>query len=156
MDINLIIEKQEQINKLMVKYENITKQMLDCPVDDILGYTEKRQTLSEIITELDKQISDECIDSPIISAAYKNKCARNELDESGMRVFDLRQKFNSIAFRVSGMEPQITERIIILKNDLMNKIKKNNSGQNAKAAKYAGAGLSGGKKPFFPENKKSI
>ena len=76
MDINLIIEKQEQINKLMVKYENITKQMLDCPVDDILGYTEKRQTLSEIITELDKQISDECIDSPIISAAYKNKCAR--------------------------------------------------------------------------------
>lgn len=46
MDINLIIEKQEQINKLMVKYENITKQMLDCPVDDILGYTEKRQTLS--------------------------------------------------------------------------------------------------------------
>ena len=156
MDINLIIEKQEQINKLMVKYENITKQMLDCPVDDILGYTEKRQTLSEIITELDKQISDECIDSPTISAAYKNKCARNELDESEMRVFDLRQKFNSIAFRVSGMEPQITESIIILKNDLMNKIKKNNSGQNAKAAKYAGAGLSGGKKFFFPENKKSI
>lgn len=36
----------------------------------------------------------------------------------------------------------------------MNKIKKNNSGQNAKAAKYAGAGLSGGKKFFFPENKK--
>lgn len=66
-----------------------------------------------------------------------------------MRVFDLRQKFNSIAFRVSGMEPQITERIIILKNDLMNKIKKNNSGQNAKAAKYAGAGLSGGKKFFI-------
>lgn len=132
MDINFIIEKQEQINKLMVKYENITKRMLDCPVDDILGYTEKRQTLSEIITELDKQISDECIDSPIISAAYKNKCARNELDESGMRVFDLRQKFNSIAFRVSGMEPQITERIIILKNDLMNKIKKNNSGQKRK------------------------
>ena len=25
MDINFIIEKQEQINKIMVKYENITK-----------------------------------------------------------------------------------------------------------------------------------
>ena len=52
------------------------------------------------------------------------------------------------------MEPQITERIIILKNDLMNKIKKNNSGQNAKAAKYAGAGLSGGKSFSFLKIKK--
>lgn len=156
MDIKVITEKQKQINELMIKYENITRKMIDCPVDDILGYTEKRQILSESISEIDNQIINMCNDSPLILAAYKNKCDRSELDIDTIKVFDLRQEFNSSAFRVSAMESQITERIVILKSDLMNKIKKNNLGQNAKAAKYAGAGISGGKNLFFPENKKSI
>lgn len=155
METDLIIERQKKINILMQKYEDLTRKLLDCPVDDILMLTEKRKRISEEITVHDTFIKNECTNNDELISAYKNNCEREMLPEEFVEVFDLRQQFNSMAFRVSALDPEIKERIELLKNELVDKIKKNNSGQNAKAAKYASVGMSSGK-IFIPENKKRI
>jgi len=88
--------------------------------------------------------------------AYSNMCDRSILSEDGKVIFDLRLKFKSIAVRIQEMEQEITERISIEKDKLLIKIKENNSGQNAKAAKFFTAGMTNGGNMFFPENKKRI
>ncbi|MCM1227778.1 MAG: hypothetical protein NC320_10235 [Clostridium sp.] len=156
MNTDLIKEIQVRINNLMKKYEDNTRKLLECPIDDVLILTENRQSISKEISKLDSQIKQECAENEKALNAYTNKCGRNELSEELQAVFDLRQEFNAIAFRVSEMDPEITERISIMRDELICKIKKNNSGQNAKAAKYAQVGMPTGDNLFFPENKKRI
>ena len=156
MDIEFVTENQKRINKLISQYEKITRKLLDCDVDDILILTEKRKGISQEITKLDNQIRNECSEIPKALEAYLNKCDRSELTDDLKQVFDLRQEFNGIAFGISSLDPEIIERINLIRDDLVIKIKKNNSGQNAKAAKYAKAGMSGGSNFFVPENKKLI
>lgn len=156
MNTDFITENQVRINNLMEKYEDCTRRLIECPVDDILILTEKRQSISEEISVLDAQIKTECEEAPEALNAYLNKCNRSELSEELTAVFDLRQEFNAIAFRVSSMDPEIKERIDILREELIEKIKKNNSGQSAKAAKYAQVGMPSNGNLFFPENKKKI
>lgn len=156
MDIEIVTGNQKRINKLISRYEEITRKLLDCEVDDILILTEKRKAISLEITKLDSQIKNELAESPEALAAYQNKCDRSELSDELKPVFDMRQEFNGIAFRISSMDPEIKERISLLRDELVVKIKKNNSGQNAKAAKYAKAGISSGNSFYVPENKKLI
>lgn len=156
MDIEIVVENQKRINALMSKYEEATRKMIDCPIDDILPLTEKRQSISKEVSKLDIQIKDECCNTPEALSAYKNKCVRDELADSFKQIFDLRQNFNAIAFAITSLEPEIRGRIMILRDELIDKIKENNSGQVAKAAKYVNAGLSGGENLFIPENKKMI
>lgn len=156
MNAGFITENQKRINSLMSRYEEITRKLLDCSIDDILILTEKRQSISSEITKLDNQIKNVCADSPEALSAYLNKCDRSELTEGLQEIFDLRQEFNGMAFRVAALDPEIKERINMLRDELVIKIKKNNSGQNAKAAKYAKAGAQTGSNFFVPENKKLI
>lgn len=156
MDIEFVTENQKRINKLISQYEKITRKLLDCDVDDILILTEKRKSISQEITKLDNQIRNECSETPKALEAYLNKCDRSELTDELKHIFDLRQEFNGIAFGISSMDPEIIERINLIRDDLVLKIKKNNSGQNAKAAKYAKTGISDGSNFFVPENKKLI
>ncbi len=156
MDIEIIIETQKRINILMSKYEEVTRKMLDCSVDDILPLTEKRQSIVNEVIVLDVQVKNECGENSEVLSAYKNKCIRDDLPDSFKQIFDLRQDLNAITFRINSLEPEIKGRIEIIRDDLLEKIKKNNSGQNAKASKYAGAAVSGGGNIFIPENKKTI
>lgn len=156
MDIEFVTETQKRINKLISRYEEITRKLLDCEVDDILILTEKRKGISQEITNFDNQIRNECAETPEALSAYLNKCDRGELSDELKQIFDLRQEFNGYAFRIQSMDPEIRERINLLRDDLVVKIKENNSGHNAKAAKYAKAGVSSGSDLFVPENKKLI
>lgn len=156
MNIVFVTENQKRINELIDRYEKETRKMLECPIDDILMLTEKRASIAEEITKLDNAVKAECADNPAALAAYTNKSDRSDLTGELTEIFDLRQEFNSIAFRVQSLDLQIKERITMIRDELIVKIKKNNAGQNAKAAKYAVAGLSDGGNAFIPENKKRI
>lgn len=156
MDTEFIKESQKKINSLMTDYECLTRDLLECDDDDILALTQKRQTIIEKILELDDKIKRNCSDNALALAAYLNKCERNGIPDYLLEIFDLRQEFNAMAFRVKNAEPEIIERISILRGEMMEKIKKNNSGQNAKAAKYAGVGMPSDKAVFISENKKQI
>lgn len=155
-NLKKIIDNQEKINELTEKYENCTRKLLSCSVDEIPGFVDKREVLLKKIGALDNEILDLCEENSQEYLAYKNICDRSELPDELKEVFDLRQQFNSSAARIQDMEPEIKERIAIERDRLLEKIKKNNSGQNAKAAKYFNAGLSQGKNIYFPENKKRI
>lgn len=155
-NIEKIVNYQKKINELMKKYEDITRKMLDCSFDDILAYTESRAEISRKADRLNSEILEVCEESSPEYEAYKHLCGRSELPDEIKEIFDLRLEFKSIAVRVQSMEPEITQRISIRKEKLLVKIKENNSGQNAKAAKFFNAGLSNGGKVFFPENKKTI
>ena len=156
MDIKKITQLQKRILNLMEKYEAVTRKLLDCETDDILMLTEKRKNIWYETSKLDEQVKIECGDDAQAISAYKNECDRGSLPQELFEVFDLRQQLNAIIFRVKALDPEINERIAIIRDNLIVKIKKNNSGQNAKAAKYANAARPTGKNVFFPENKKMI
>lgn len=151
-----IIEIQGKINDLMKKYEDYTRKLLVCDIDEISGYIGSRNMIIKKIDILNNEILEMCDKNSFEYLAYKNLCDRSELTDNLKEIFDLRQEFNGIAARVKSMDPEITERISIEKDKLLVKIKKNNTGQNAKAAKYFNAGLSQGSNIYFPENKKKI
>lgn len=155
-NLEKIIENQRRINDLMRKYEDSTRKLLVCTIDEISGYIEARDSLIKQIDILNNEVLNLCDENSSEYLAYKNFCDRSELPDETKEIFDLRQEFNGIAVRVKSMDPEITERISIEKDKLLVKIKKNNTGQNAKAAKYFNAGLSQGENIYFPENKKKI
>lgn len=156
MDIKNIVQLQKRMLKLMEKYEATTRKLLDCETDDILMLTEKRKNISAETAKLDEMARLECGDDEQALGAYTNKCDRGSLPEELFEVFDMRQQLNAVVFRVKTLDPEVTERISMIRDNLIVKIKKNNSGQNAKAAKYANAARPYGKNIFIPENKKLI
>lgn len=151
-----IIENQKKINEYMEKYEFHTQKLLNCDIDDIEGHVDARGEILSKIDFLHKKVLAECSENSDEYLAYMNKCNRNELTGECTEIFDLRQQFNGMSARVKSMEPQIVERIQIERDRIMKKIKENNSGQNAKAAKFFTAGLETGKNVYFPENKRQI
>lgn len=156
MNIETVLEAQQKINRLMNKYEEITKVLLDCDIDDILMQTQKRQNIIDEISYYDNMIKLECRDQPTALSAYQNKCKRDELSPDLVKIFDLRQELNAIAFRVKDMDQEIRERIIMIRDDLAAKIKEHNSGKDAVASKYAQVGMPSSDKLFIPKNKKMI
>ncbi|MGN1482013.1 hypothetical protein [Porcipelethomonas sp.] len=154
--VEKIIENQKKINSFMEKYEDYTRKLLGCSIDDITKYINAREELISKIDISNKEILSLCEENSFEYMAYKNLCGRGELPDTYTEIFDLRQNFNSILARVKSMEPEIIERITIEREKVLKKIKENNSGQNAKAAKFFNAGISSGQNMFFPENKKQI
>lgn len=155
-NINKIIHIQKILLVLIKKYENKTRQLLDCDIDEIPKLVNSRESILNRIGSLTREILKYCDRNSLECRAFENKCSRGELPEELTEIFDLRQEFNIYGARAHSMEPEIIERIKIIKDDLLIKIKENNSDVTAKAAKYYRSGLNQGKNFYFPENKKKI
>lgn len=155
-NIEKIIENQKKLLILIQKYEDKTRSLLECDIDEIESLVNARGSIIERIDELTNEILSICNDDSFEYFAFKNKCERDDLPDNIKEIFDLRQEFNSYAIRARNMDPEIIEKININRDSLLIKIKENNSGQTAKAAKYFSAGLSQGQNIYFPENKKKI
>ncbi|MGN0620315.1 MAG: hypothetical protein ACI4I9_00470 [Porcipelethomonas sp.] len=153
-----ITDYQAKINKLMLEYEGISRKLLECTIDEIPVLIKNREDLSVSITAMSDRINVLCSEDEtgMALSAYKNSCLRSELSDELKQIFDLRQEFNSIAFRIKNLNYEITGRIELEKNKLLEKIIENNNGQNAKAAKYLNGGMTTGKNIYFPKNKKLI
>ncbi len=157
-NIEEITVNQKQINDLMREYEDLSRKLLSCEVDDIMPVIQKRERISVIITGLSNKITELCSEDKTGNeiAAYKNSCLRSDLPEEMLPIFDLRQEFNSIAFRVKNIDAEATERIEYEKEKLIKKIKDNNNGQNAKASKFLNGGMTMGQDVYFPKKQKII
>ena len=155
-NIKKITHIQKILLVLIKKYENKTRQLLDCDIDKISVLVNSRGSILNRIEVLSKEILKYCDADSLEYQAFKNKCSRGELPEQLKEIFDLRQEFNIYGVRAHNMEQEIIERIQIKREELLEKIKENNSGATAKAAKYYNAGLNQGKNFYFPENKKRI
>ncbi len=156
MNTEFITESQKKINRLMSIYEETSQKLLDCSVDDIPLLMQKRQNIMEETAQLDHRIKLECSDEPEALSAYLNKCSREGLSDELAEIFELRQEFNAIGFRVKNLDPEIMQRFVAFRDEAMEEIKKNNSGHSAKAAKYGQLKMPDTKKVFIPENKKQI
>lgn len=155
-NLEKIVNNQKKINELMSKYEEITRKLIECEIDEILSLVDKRNDIALKISRLNNEILS-CFDENSVEyMAYKNTCSRDELSDELKIFFDLRQTFYKFAVQIQSMNPEITERIKIEKDKLLKKIKDNNSGQTAKAAKFYNAGFSQGDKLFFPKNNRRI
>lgn len=155
-NIEKIIENQKKLLILIQKYEDKTRLLLACDIDEIEDLVNSRESIINRIDELTKEIISLCSESSLEYLAFKNKCEREDLPENIKEIFDLRQEFNGYAMRAHNMDPEIIEKISINRDLLLKKIKENNAGQTAKAAKYFSAGLSQGQNIYFPENKRKI
>lgn len=155
-NIKKITDIQQKLIVLIKKFEEKSKQLLECDIDEIANLVNSRQSIIDRIIFLSNEIYKLCDEDSLQRLAFENKCDRSSLSEEEKEIFDLRQEFNIYAVRAHNMDSEIIGRIQIYKDKLLVKIKQNNSGVTAKAAKYYNAGLSQGKNLYFPENKRKI
>ncbi|MGN0613881.1 MAG: hypothetical protein ACI4JB_08280 [Porcipelethomonas sp.] len=151
-----IIEFQKKLLKLIQRYESAARSLLECDIDRIKFLVDEREEIIRKIDRVTKEILVLCPENSPQMLAFKNLCDRDSLTDDLKEVFDLRQQFNAFAARAHSMDQQIIERIQITRDSLLQKIKENNAGQVAKAAKFYSAGLTQGKNIYFPENKRKI
>ncbi len=155
-NIEKITDIQKKLIVLIKKYEEKTKKLLTCDIDEISVLVNSRESILKRIWELSGEITFLCGENTQMKSAFENTCDRNQLPSELFEIFDLRQEFNIYAARAHSMEPGIIEIIQMNRDSLLEKIKEHNSGPAAKAAKYYNAGLTQGKNFYFPENKKKI
>lgn len=151
-----IIENQKKLLILIEKYETQSRKLLESDVDDIINLVNSRGSILKRIDHLTKEIFALCEEDSYEYHAFKNDCNRSDLPDYAKEIFDLRQQFNSHAVRAHDMDPEIIEKIKILRSHLLDDIKENNNSQTAKAAKYYGAGLTQGENFYFPKNNRKI
>lgn len=152
----LIMQKQQNLLFYVKKYEEETRLLYDCDIDDVEGHVKERERLIKLIDVNTKDILKICPEGSDQYKAFKNSCDRDELSPADQQIFDLRQQFNSYAYKAHALDHEIIERIKHFRDQVKEKIVENNSGQTAKAAKFYGGGLNNGNNLFIPKNKKQI
>lgn len=132
----LLDEKKDAFER----YREETEELLSCPVDDMEGHMAMRAQLEGRINDIDADISHVCGEAgeagKQMMAAVKNSCSRGEISGELAAVFDKAQEIFTVISTVMDTEPQIRQRIDLEKEILLKKIKENNTGVKAQAAKY--------------------
>jgi hypothetical protein len=155
--INRLYELLEQKEKLFLEYEKESLALLDCDIDDMEEHINNRGKLSVEIDENEEQIKNisNNYEYGFIKPVLSNSCDRNQLSLAHIKIFDKSQKIFSIVNRISRINCEIEQRIILEQEALLEEIKLINSGQEAKASKYSDT-VSDGSKPYIPVKIKSI
>jgi len=135
-EIKVTMDLLHQKKELFLSYEQTTNQMLDCDIEEMEIFFNRREELIEKIDAINAKIAQaaEQDTSSVLLQAIKNKCARNDLPEHLLCVFDLSQTVFSVINRISNIEPQIMARLMQSKTELENLIKSTNN--TPKIAKY--------------------
>lgn len=137
--IETMLELLGQKQRCFEEYEEVTHQMLSCPVEEMEVYLESRQGLIEKIDSLSGalfDLADSLEDPASAKAALRLSCGRDELPPSLCPLFDQSQQICAVVSRVSRCEPQLADRIEEELEALTEKIRDNNRSVSAKAAKY--------------------
>lgn len=124
--------------RLFSEYELETRAITDCDVDDVEAHVVRRQQLIVEIDGLDAQIEELCGDDKLLAEAVHNRCAHGELSKQQQQVFMAAQEVFAVASRVQTAEERALTRIREERDELQEKIRANNRGMEAQAAKYYG------------------
>lgn len=155
--IDRLYELLEQKEKFFTEYEKESLALLDCDIDDMEKHISNRGDLSKKIDENEIQIKiiSNNYEYGFIKPVLNNLCDRNKLSLHHTRIFDKSQEIFSIVNRISRINHEIEQRIIIEQEVLLNEIKSINLGQEAKASKFSET-TTDGSKPYIPDKIKSI
>ena len=154
--IEIITNNQKSLLLLIKNFEARTRELLDCEPEQVTELVAVRQRILDKMAYHNGEILKLCPEGSPEYQAYKNSCDRDSLSEENRQIFDLRQEFNISLNRLRSMDPEIIGRLEITRDQMKEKIRENNSGQSAKAAKFFTPGLDTGQKMYFPENNRKI
>lgn len=138
-----LLEKKKE---LFAQYEQLTIQMLTCPIETLENLTIQRQKLCDRIDNLDREIDHQTKEIPngkTVIQALQLKCLRSQVSDQYLDFFDRAQEIFAIAHRVRQMDPEIATRVESELVALTDKIKENNRSVTAQAAKF-GSGITSG------------
>ena len=139
MPVSKILPLLNEKESLFRLFETHTENMLDCSSELLKDNIDMREGLIEKIDELDfkiKSITDELEDGEIIQSAIKGRIDYSDLPEYVIPVFETAAKIRSIISRLPEVEIQVSMRLRVEQEHLLNLIKLNNKGVSAQAAKF--------------------
>ena len=127
--INKLYELLQQKEKLFIEYEKESLALLDCDIDDMEKHINNRGNISENIDDNEEQIKiiSNNYEYGFIKPVLNNLCDRNTLSLTHTKVFDKSQKIFSIVNRISRINSEIEQRIIVEQEALLDEIKSINS-----------------------------
>lgn len=125
--------------ELFLKYESISRDMLECKPDMFAPLFAKRDRLAQQIDETDAAIKSVCAadkdGEKLLGAAY-NKCDFSDLDSEDVPLFKQGQDIFAVMSRISSFNPQIELRLVQLKDEAEKALKELNDGNAAKASRF--------------------
>lgn len=125
--------------ELFLKYESISRDMLDCKSDMFAPLFAKRDRLAQQIDETDAALKRLCAaeknGDKLLSAAY-NKCDFSDLDDALVPIFKQGQDIFAVMSRINSLNPQIELRLVRFKNEAEKSLKELKEGNAAKASRF--------------------
>ena len=140
--IETMLDLLGQKQRYFEEYEELTRRMLGCPVEEMEEHLESRQRLIGEIDSLSNELfalADSLEQPEAARAALRLSCGRDELPANLLPLFDQSQQICAVVSRVGRCEPQLADRIEEELEALTEKIRENNRSVSARAAKYHAA-----------------
>lgn len=155
-EITSLLEKA-QVDFL--RFEEATNALVTCPFEQIEPNMKKRVSLSGKIDRIYERVYELCDQAPNpkqLRDTVSNRANYADLDSAAQMVFEHAQKIFATVRRTLEMDEQVNARLNAEKDFILMKIRENNLGVEAKAAKFYGGTHAQGKKRYFPDKKTTI
>lgn len=138
----------EEKRMLFEEYEIETRKMLNADEDGIEACMCRRIALTEEIDEVNGCIEEEQRRDADLADALHSRRQRDALPSAYLPVYDEAQAILGILQRIQRVEPDITQRMKLMRDGLAEKIRELNKGQAALTSRFAGDGYAAGAKPL--------
>lgn len=137
--LNELAQLLEAKLRLLLNYESISLDMLECKTDMLTPLFAKRGQLARQIDEIDfsvRQVCKSASDSALLLNAVYNRCDYSDLPKEYTPFFRQGQQIFAAASRINTLNPQIELRLTQLKDEAEQMLKELNSGNAAKASRF--------------------
>lgn len=110
---------------LFSEFEHYTELLSECDIDCMSNYITNRTAIANQIDEISKSIIDACKTAEVTPAAdsiVNNKCKFSEIPDNWKPVFEISQEIFGCANRCVEMNTHVTNRMILLREHLKQRI----------------------------------
>lgn len=153
-----IIQELDKIKDELLKYEQITIDMISCDIDEIEPHSRERMTITGKIDKVFGRIDlllSEMDGGERVRSIIRSSKDLTEIAPDEEKVYFKTQEIVSLIHRIKDSDVQVIDRIDLEKSGLLDKIKEENKGTGAKAAKFM-VGTNEGRQKFVGYGGKMI
>ncbi len=153
-----ILKELDSLKEVLLEYEQLTIEMISCDIDEIEPHSEGRMSLTKKMDKVFDRIDILCSEmdnGERVRSIIRSSKDLTEVAPDEEAVYFKTQEVISLINRIKDSDVQVIDRIDLEKTCLLGKIKAENKGTGAKAAKFI-VGTNEGRQKFVGYGGKTI
>ena len=132
-------ERLQQKEACLIRFEQVTQQMLDCPIEQLEGLVLERQRQIDRVNQLDQEIDNLCQQADevaLLQDVLQGRADVGRIPDHLKIVYQLVLRIRTVLSRVQESDLQAGIRLRIEQERILDRIKATNQGTRAKAARF--------------------